>query len=130
MSVFTNDELAYLLGERRLGRIATVGNDGTPHVVPVGWSYNADEGTIDIGGLKLEQTKKYRDVRRNARAAFVIDDIASVDPWRVRGVEIRGRAEAVTEPRALIRIHPERVISWGLGSDGAAGRDRERQPVR
>jgi pyridoxamine 5'-phosphate oxidase family protein len=117
MSVFTSHELAYLSRERRLARIATVGKDGTPHVVPVGWSYNADEGTIDIGGLHLERTKKYRDVRRNGRAAVVIDDIASVDPWRVRGVEIRGRAETLSEPRALIRIHPERVVSWGLESD-------------
>jgi Pyridoxamine 5'-phosphate oxidase len=53
MSIFTRDELAYLVGERRLARIATVGNDGTPHVVPVGWSYNADEGAIDISGLHL-----------------------------------------------------------------------------
>jgi pyridoxamine 5'-phosphate oxidase family protein len=114
MSIFSDAELAYLLGERRLARIATVGKDGTPHVVPVGWSYNSAEGTIDVGGLDLEPTKKYRDVRRSRRAAVVIDDIVSVDPWRVRGVEVRGRAEALHEPRPLIRIHPERVVSWGL----------------
>jgi hypothetical protein len=37
MSAFTDRELEYL-GERRpgrLGRIATVGKDGTPHVVTV-----------------------------------------------------------------------------------------------
>jgi pyridoxamine 5'-phosphate oxidase family protein len=114
MSIFSDAELAYLLGERRLARIATVGKDGIPHVVPVGWSYNSAEGTIDVGGLDLERTKKYRDVRRSRRAAVVIDDIVSVDPWRVRGVEVRGRAEALHEPRPLIRIHPERVVSWGL----------------
>lgn len=36
MSAFSDAELAYLTGERRLARIATVGKDGTPHVVPVG----------------------------------------------------------------------------------------------
>jgi pyridoxamine 5'-phosphate oxidase family protein len=116
MSVFTEKELAYLEGERRLGRIATVA-DGTPHVVPVGWSYNRAEETIDVSGFELERTKKYRDVQRNGRAAIVIDDVASVDPWRVRGIEIRGRAEARSHPRSLIRIHPERVISWGIESD-------------
>jgi pyridoxamine 5'-phosphate oxidase family protein len=116
MSVFTEKELAYLEGEHRLGRIATVA-DGTPHVVPVGWSYNRVEETIDVSGFELERTKKYRDVQRNGRAAIVIDDVASVDPWRVRGIEIRGRAEARSDPRALIRIHPERVISWGIESD-------------
>jgi hypothetical protein len=34
-SIFTDAELRYL-SERRLGRIATVGKDGTPHVAPVG----------------------------------------------------------------------------------------------
>jgi pyridoxamine 5'-phosphate oxidase family protein len=118
MSVFTEKELAYLEGERRLGRIATVA-DGTPHVVPVGWSYNRAEETIDVSGFELERTKKYRDVQRNGRAAIVIDDVASVDPWRVRGIEIRGRAEA---QRSLIRIHPERVISWGIESDAIGER--------
>lgn len=113
-SVFTDAELAYLLGEPRLARIATVGMDGTPHVVPVGWSYNAAEGTIEVTGHAFARTKKYRDVRRSGRAAIVIDDIASVQPWHVRGVEVRGRAEAVEHPRPLIRIHPEHIISWGL----------------
>jgi pyridoxamine 5'-phosphate oxidase family protein len=117
VSVFSNNELTYLLGERRLARIATVGKDGTPHVAPVGWSYNSGDDTIDVGGLDLERTKKYRDVQSNGRAAVVIDDIASLDPWRVRGVEIRGRAEVLKEARPLIRLHPERVISWGIESD-------------
>jgi pyridoxamine 5'-phosphate oxidase family protein len=36
MSAFTSAELEYMTGERRLARLATVGTDGTPHVVPVG----------------------------------------------------------------------------------------------
>jgi pyridoxamine 5'-phosphate oxidase family protein len=114
MTAFTEAELGYLLGERRLARVATVGKDGTPHVVPVGWSYNPELDTIDIGGHDFERTKKYRDVRRTGRAAVVIDDLASTDPWRPRGVEVRGRAEAIDDPRPLIRIHPERVVSWGV----------------
>jgi pyridoxamine 5'-phosphate oxidase family protein len=38
----------------------------------------------------------------------------TTDPWRPRGIEIRGRAETVTEPHELIRIYPDRVIAWGL----------------
>jgi pyridoxamine 5'-phosphate oxidase family protein len=122
MSVFTEKELAYLQAERRLARIATVGRDGTPHVVPVGWSYNPAQDTIDVGGVNLERTKKYRDVRRQRRAALVIDDIASADPWRVRGIEVRGHAEALGHPRPLIRIYPERVISWGIESESLGER--------
>jgi pyridoxamine 5'-phosphate oxidase family protein len=115
LSAFSDAELAYLAGGgRRLGRVATVGKDGTPHVVPVGWTYNDHDDTIDVGGRNLEQTKKFRDVARSARAAIVIDDLASTNPWRPRMLEVRGRAEALTEPRPLIRIHPDRVISFGL----------------
>jgi pyridoxamine 5'-phosphate oxidase family protein len=121
MGVFTEIELAYLTGGRQLGRIATVGADGTPHVVPVGWIYNAATDTIDIGGHELERSKKFRDVARTGRAAVVIDDLESTDPWRPRGVEVRGGAEAISLPTPLIRVHPERIVSWGLGH-GRAGR--------
>jgi len=95
-------------------RIATVGADGTPHVVPVGWIYNAARETIDVGGYELQRSKKFRDVARTGRAAIVIDDLESTEPWRPRAIEVRGRAEAIALPTPLIRIHPERIVSWGL----------------
>lgn len=114
MGAFSRTELGYLVGERRLGRIATVGADGTPHVAPVGFRYNEATDSVDIGGRNMTATKKFRDVHRSGRAAVVVDDLATVDPWRPRGVEVRGRAEAISEPEALIRIWPDRVVSWGL----------------
>jgi len=119
-SVFRQAEIEYLAGGRQLGRIATVGADGTPHVVPVAWIYNAARDTIDIGGHALEETKKFRDVARTGRVAFVIDDITGTDPWRPRGIEIRGRGEAIAMPTPLIRVHPERIVSWGLAQGRSA----------
>ncbi len=114
MSAFTQAELDYL-SERRLARVGTVGRNRVPHVTPVGmWSYNAEHDTIDVTGRAFATTKKYRDVTRGGQAAIVIDDLASTDPWRPRGVEVRGHAEALSEPQPMIRIHPDRVISWGL----------------
>jgi pyridoxamine 5'-phosphate oxidase family protein len=84
-------------------------------VVPVAWIFNAARDTIDITGYELERTKKFRDIAKGGRAAIVIDDMESVDPWRPRGVEVRGRGEAIALPTPLIRIYPERVVSWGLG---------------
>lgn len=46
---------------RSLGRVATVGPDGTPHVVPSGWTFNATLGCVDITGRDLHTTKKFRD---------------------------------------------------------------------
>ena len=120
VSVFTEAEVRYLAGGQQLGRIATVGADGTPHVVPVSWIYNAARETIDIGGHDLERTKKFRDVQRTGRAAIVIDDLESTDPWRPRGIEVRGRGEAIALPTPLIRIHPERIVSWGIDARPSA----------
>jgi pyridoxamine 5'-phosphate oxidase family protein len=122
MSEFTDDELTYMRGARRLARLATVGREGTPHVVPVGWSFNPDLDAIEVTGHDFAQTKKFRDVRRHGRAALVVDDLASTDPWRPRGIEVRGAAEAVESPRPMIRIYPERIVSWGIDSSGGLAR--------
>src|SRR3954466_13812926 len=108
MGVFTEAEPRYRAGGRQLGRLAAVGGDGTPHVVPVAWIYNAAREAIDVGGHELERSKKFRDVDRTGPAAIVIDDLASRDPWRPRGIEIRGRGEAIALPTPLIRIYPQR----------------------
>lgn len=115
MSAFSDKELQYLLSDRRLGRLATVGRDGTPHVAPVGWSYNADLDAVEVRGHALQASKKFRDVRRTGRAALVVDDV--LPPWRPRGVEVRGRAEVLEGPEPLIRINPDRIVSWGIESD-------------
>jgi pyridoxamine 5'-phosphate oxidase family protein len=111
------------LTSQRLGRLATVDAGGQPQNNPVGFFLNDDLGVIDVGGQAMGTTKKFRNVQTNPLVSLVVDDLASVQPWRVRGVELRGRAEAITDwrppnphySREAIRIHPTRVISWGLG---------------
>lgn len=125
MSVFTPAQIAYLQSQR-LGRIATVGPDNQPHVVPVAFQYNPEHDTIDIGGHDFAKRKKFRDVRKNPKVAFVVDDIVSVTPWRVRGLEIRGEAEILETggqnvmpffDAEMFRIHPAHVVTWGLETD-------------
>jgi pyridoxamine 5'-phosphate oxidase family protein len=78
-----------------------------------------------IGGTQLGASRKFRNVRENPSVAFVVDDLASVDPWTVRGVEIRGTADAeedVDPPmrgmsREVIRVRPEWIGSWGVDAD-------------
>ncbi len=122
MTALTNAQIDYLASQR-LGRVATTGTDGKPHVVPTSFRYNHELGTIDIGGHHVATTKKYRDVQANAWAAIVVDDLVSIDPWSPRMVEIRGRAEAVETGGAdlgpgfgdaFIRLTPEKVNSFGI----------------
>jgi pyridoxamine 5'-phosphate oxidase family protein len=120
MALFTDAELDYLLSERRLARIATVGPDGTPHVAPVGWRFDREREVFEIGGIELARTKKFRDVARTGRAALVVDDV--LPPWRPRGVEVRGRAQAIAGDDAVIRIHPDRIVTWGIQSSELGAR--------
>lgn len=120
MSDFTPAEISYLESQR-LGRLATVGRSGELHVVPVRFHYNPELDTIDVTGRFLGQSKKYRDVQEDRRAAFVVDDAAG--PGQPRGVEVRGQATAVptggdaitpgADPE-FIRITPTRILSWGI----------------
>ena len=117
MSRFSDTELAYL-ATQRLGRLATSKADGTLQNSPVGFRHNPETDTLDITGFNLAKSQKYRNVAANGRAAFVVDDIASIDPWRVRCVEIRATAEAIEVAGVpVIRLHPRQVISFGLDED-------------
>jgi len=120
MSAFTDKELEYLNGQR-LGRIATVGQDGQPHVVPTSFRYNPEHDAIDVGGLRMSQTKKLRDVQRTGRASIVIDDV--LPPWQPRMIEVRGTATVVPSggkairenfEDTIVRIQPTRIISYGI----------------
>jgi pyridoxamine 5'-phosphate oxidase family protein len=132
MSAFTPAEVSYL-NSQQLGRLATAGADGRPHVVPVAFRCNPDSGTIDIGGHGFAGRKKWRDVQANPWAAFVVDDLVSVSPWSPRMLEIRGRVELLASggsalrpgfDEEMIRIHPTRIISYGLEPDQQAASAR------
>ncbi|MER5882927.1 PPOX class F420-dependent oxidoreductase [Streptomyces sp. NPDC001941] len=120
MSEFSDAERAYLASQR-LGRLATVDPKGQPQANPVGF-FPQEDGTILVGGYDLGNTKKWRNLRANPKVALVVDDIVSLTPWRVRGIDIRGEAELLTGPHELgahfseelIRIHPRKIMSWGL----------------
>lgn len=117
--MFSDLELAYL-AKGKLGRLATVGADGVPHAVPLGWSYNPELDTIDIGGRDVTASQKFRNVQHNPNVALVVDDV--LPPWRPRCLMIRGRAEALLDARGAdgedrgptIRITPTKINSWGM----------------
>jgi pyridoxamine 5'-phosphate oxidase family protein len=120
MSIFTDNELDYLR-KQRLGRLATVDADGNPHVVPVGFRYNSETDTIDIGGHDVIQSKKWRDAGRHPRVAFVIDDV--LPPWQPRSITIQADAELLEHggerfgqgfAPQIMRLHPVKIIAWGI----------------
>jgi pyridoxamine 5'-phosphate oxidase family protein len=59
MAELTTVQIGYLASQL-LGRLATAGPDHKPHVVPTSFRYNAELGTIDVGGHHVSTTKKSR----------------------------------------------------------------------
>jgi pyridoxamine 5'-phosphate oxidase family protein len=118
---FTEDEIEYLQSQL-LGRLATVDTSGRPQNNPVGFVVEQAANQVVIGGHGMGASRKFRNVTVNPNVAFVVDDLASVDPWTPRGVEIRGVAEALAdqEPpmpgfdRDVIRITPTWIGVWGI----------------
>ncbi len=127
MGKFTEKEIEYLKSQR-LGRLATINERGELHVVPVSlFVYNAELETIDIGGGRgnFGTSRKFRDVARTGKAAFVVDDV--LPPRQIRAIEIRGRAEAHSKggeqvrpgwDAGFIRLWPAHIVSWGIESEG------------
>lgn len=120
MSAFTDDEIAYLR-RQTMGRLATIGRDGQPHVIPLTYHFNAEQDAIDIGGIAFAAGKKWRDVQHNPKVTFLVDDAS---PEGARAVEIRGLAEPhptggeQINPRfpnfvpEFVRIRPRRIVGF------------------
>ncbi len=99
---FTPSELEFLRSQR-IGRLATVGPSGWPHVVPVMYSLDASSLAFefDADGTKL------RNLSAEPRVALVVDAMGPK-----RGVAVQGRAEVIGPERA--RLTGVRKFSWGL----------------
>jgi pyridoxamine 5'-phosphate oxidase family protein len=115
---FTTRELEYLRSQP-LARLATVAADGQPDNAAVGFEVTED-GVFTVGGMDIAGSRKGRNVwSGNPRVALIVDDLASVRPWRPRGIRIYGRAElleASGDPPhgGHLRIVPEISWSWGI----------------
>jgi pyridoxamine 5'-phosphate oxidase family protein len=124
MSRFTSEEIAYMQSQR-LSRLATTNGKGDLHVVPVGFRYNPEHETIDIGGHNFASSKKYREAVSHGRIAFVVDDV--LPPWKPRFVEVRGTVQAFSEggktinaqfASDMLRLTPTYIVSFGINDDG------------
>jgi pyridoxamine 5'-phosphate oxidase family protein len=124
------------LSTQRHGHLATVAPGGSPQVKPVGFTYNAELGTIDITGMNMASSAKYRNIRANPKVAFVVNEVLFEGIDGVRFLEIRGRAETVTGPAPadphlapeFIRIRPRRVLAFNLYPEQSRLQTRDIEP--
>lgn len=113
---FSPRELEFLASQA-LGRLAYLGADGSPIVVPVGYRVigGDDEGhALAIVGHELESSAKYRALARDPRCSFVVD--AGIGP-EARGLLVRGLARRADGPgRPALIIDARRITTWGIES--------------
>ena len=130
MNVFSDDERDYLLVGCSSGPPGHSRSRWDAACCPDGLPIQHRSGHIDIGGHDFAKRKKYWDVLRNPKVAFVVDDLASVDPWRPRVIEIRGEAQVLDSggrnraqagPRD-VQVHTQTDHELGAWTNGCRSR--------
>lgn len=94
----TEEEVGQLLEEARDLHMATIGRDGTPHLVTM-W-YGLVDGKPVV--WTYAKSQKVRNLRRDPRITALV---AGGDSYAtLRGVMIRGRARLVEDPEGVLEI--------------------------
>jgi pyridoxamine 5'-phosphate oxidase family protein len=88
-----------------------------------------------LGSLgDLRQSRRGKSVLAgNTKVSLIVDDLASIDPWRPRYIRICGKAEFVEregkfDNKHYLRISP--TISWSRGIEPMERRDAPLHPHR
>jgi pyridoxamine 5'-phosphate oxidase family protein len=120
---FTEDEIEYLRSQG-IGRIATVGPDGQPDVVPVAVEFDGTFLWVGGVGESVLRTRKLRNVAAgHDQVAVVVDDVVSSDPFVTRAIRVYGRASGPIErsgmvgPGWFLRITPTVSWSWNMAAE-------------
>jgi pyridoxamine 5'-phosphate oxidase family protein len=120
---FTDEEVAYLRSQP-LARVATVGADGQPDVVPLAFEFDGTFFWVGGSGATVLGTRKFRNIEAGHRqVSLVIDDLVSLNPFIARGIRVYGRAEPPVErvglvgPGSYTRITPAVSWSWNLAGE-------------
>lgn len=87
-----DDAMLGFLDERHLATLTTLRADGSPHVVPVGFSYDPADTTVRI--ITFPDSVKARNAARGGRAA-----VSQVDGGRWATLE--GTVRLVSDPAAV-----------------------------
>lgn len=120
---FTEEEIDYLRSQP-LARVATVGADGQPDVVPLAFEFDGTFFWVGGSGASVLDTRKFRNIHAgNHQLALVIDDLVSLNPFIVRGIRVYGHADRPAErvgmvgPGIYTRITPTISWSWNMAGE-------------
>ena len=121
--VHVSEEMAAFLPERHLATLTTLRANGSPHVVPVGFSYDVEHGLVRV--ITFAKSMKARNAALGGRAAVsqvdgarwatlegvarVVDDAPSV-ALAVAGYAARYRQPGERVDRVAIEIVVDKVM--------------------
>ena len=122
-AVHVSEEMAAFLTERHLATLTTLRANGSPHVVPVGFSYDVERGLVRV--ITFATSMKARNAALGGRAAVsqvdgarwatlegvarVVDDAPSV-ALAVAGYAARYRQPGERVDRVAIEIVVDKVM--------------------
>ncbi len=108
-----SDDVLAFLAERHLATLSTVRPDGSPHVVPVGFTFDAATSTVRV--ICSDGGRKVRNIEAGSRAVVCQVDGARWLSLEGHAVVLRGQAE-VADAAARYgvryqepRVNPQRV---------------------
>jgi PPOX class probable F420-dependent enzyme len=109
----STEEIATLLAESRKVQLATIGRDGTPHLVTM--YYVLIDGQITFWTYRTSQ--KALNLTADARLTCLVE--TGEQYFDLRGVQVQGVARRIDDPAAVQEIG--RLITGAVpGQDGAA----------
>ncbi|MFB5600734.1 MAG: PPOX class F420-dependent oxidoreductase [Nitrosopumilus sp.] len=113
MKQMARDEIRFFLLQGTFtGKLGTINDDGTPHIVPI-WFILDDEGNIvfNTGNKSI----KAKNIRRDNRVRFCVDD--QIPPFSF--VTLDGNAEIISDIPGEVFKWAKKIAARYMGNDKA-----------
>ena len=140
----SEEEVRSFVGSKKTIILTTNGPRGFPHTMPM-WFVQEDDGTIRITTYRASQ--KVKNIQRDPRVSLLVE--SGLDYAELKGVLMYGHAELIDDPeavietfiiasgqrdseeirasmkktatkRVVIRVKPERIVTWDHAKLGGA----------
>lgn len=98
----------YILSKPGWMALSTIGNDGFPHTIPIG--YFVSDGEIYIGCL--DRTQKVKNIERNPNVSLMLESGTRMDD--IKGVLIKANAKIIRRDEDRVKISRLAILQRGV----------------
>jgi nitroimidazol reductase NimA-like FMN-containing flavoprotein (pyridoxamine 5'-phosphate oxidase superfamily) len=88
--------------------LSTIGNDGFPHTIPIG--YFVSDGEIYIGCL--DRTQKVKNIERNTNISLMLESGTTMDD--IKGVLIKANAKIIRRDEDRVKVSRLAALQRGV----------------